>query len=113
MSRGHVLTLSAIGAAALVVAFVLLPALQGRPLIVAVALGPTGLAVLATALGALMPPKARSALGWMILVACPLSMLVWVFSMGIPPGFGAIVLGGAVCVMAVAGLVLAVREVTV
>jgi hypothetical protein len=114
MRRSHLLgLLGALGVAALVVGYVLVPALRGQPLLLAAVLGGAGVLTILIAVGATLPPRARSIFGWFVFAAGPVAMLVWVFTVGIPPGVGAIALGGLLCLLAVAGLVLAVREVRV
>ena len=103
--------LGVVGVAALVVAYAVVPALRGSPLVMAAVFGGAGILIVALAVGATLPPRARSALGWAVLASCPIALLGWVFLVGIPPGVGAIALGALLCVMAVAGLDLAVREV--
>jgi hypothetical protein len=107
------ITAAAIGLIAMVVAYVFIPAAQGRPLVGAAILGLSGLLAVAAALGAALPRRVRTALGWAVLACCPIVLLVWVAFVGIPAGTGAIVLGGALAATAIAGLVIAVREVRV
>jgi hypothetical protein len=103
--------LGVVGVVTLVVAYVFVPALQGRPLVLAAALGIAGLLMIVAAVGATLPPRVRSLLGWGIFAACPIGLLLWIFLVGIPPGIGAIAVGTVLCITALAGLVLAVREV--
>ncbi len=107
------MTVAAIGLVAMVVAYVLIPAAQGRPLVGAAILGLSGLVAVAAALGGALPRRARTALGWAVLACCPIGLFVWVAFVGIPAGAGAIVLGCALAATALAGLVIAVREVGV
>jgi hypothetical protein len=103
--------LGVVGLVAMVVAYVLVPTLQGRPLVLAAGFGIAGLLAIAAAVGATLPPVVRSTLGWAIFAVCPVGLLAWIFVVGIPPGIGAIALGAVLGVTAIAGLVLAVREV--
>src|SRR5579884_2348991 len=103
-----VVVLAAVGIAALVVAYVLIPAAQGRPLVAALVLGLAGLLAVGCALGTVLPPRLRSLLGWAIMACCPLGLFVWVAVVGFPAGGGAIVMGAALALTAVAGLVIAV-----
>lgn len=109
MGRNWMLMLAGLCVGALVVAFVFVPAVRGQGPLVAVVLGFAGLLVLGAAVGASLPRPARSTIGWTVLVACPIALLAWIFTVGVPPGAGTIVLGAIVCVTALAGLVLALR----
>jgi hypothetical protein len=106
-----VVLLVALGVAALVVAFVLIPAARGRPLVAALGLGTAGLLAIAGAFGTALAPRVRAFLGWAVLVGCPVGLFVWVAFVGVPAGAGALVMGAALALTAVAGLVIAVREV--
>lgn len=111
--NGFVLLGGAFALAALVVVYVLVPAAKGQPLILAAAFGAAGLLTVLAALGASLPRGARSAVGWGFFALAPVALLAWVFTVGIPPGVGAVVMGIVLCGMALAGLVLAVRGVSV
>lgn len=112
MRRTHLLgLLGVLGVAALVVAYVFVPALSGSPLALAAVLGAAGILTIGLGVGATLPPRTRSLVGWMVLGACPLALLAWVLAVGVPPGAGAVALGALLCLMALAGLVLALREV--
>ena len=99
--------------AVLVVVYVLVPTAKGQPLVMAAAFGGAGLLAVLAALGASLPARTRSALGWGLFAVAPVALLLWVFTVGIPPGVGAVAMGFVLCGMAVAGLVLAVRGITV
>lgn len=114
MVRNRIVLLgTACSVAALVVAYVLVPTAQGRPILLAAVFGGAGLLAVLAGIGVSLSRRTRSVLAWAIFGAAPLALLGWVLMAGIPPGVGALALGAILCAMAVAGLVLAVRSVSV
>src|SRR4051794_428039 len=91
------LIVGAVGVAALVVAYVLLPAIKGQPVVLAAVLGAAGLVALLAALGASLPAQTRSLIGWSFFGIAPIGLLAWVFGIGMPAGAGAVVVGAVVC----------------